>query len=282
MKKLFVFAFCLLALGCASNEATPPPAAPTSAPAPVGFPQTLSEAVANPLRTPKNRDRDGARHPAETLAFFGIKPEMTVVEIWPSSGWYTEILAPYLATKGQYIAATRSENDHGENTSLQAWLETHPEIKPHVKMPQFNPPDSLDLAATGSVDMILTFRNVHNWMKKNGEKLAFQAFFTALKPGGILGVVEHRANPKSKNDQNGERGYLPEKIVIALARQAGFILADQSEINANPRDKKNYPDAVWDLPPSLKQGDKNRDRYLAIGESDRMTLKFLKPIVVNP
>lgn len=239
---------------------------------PKALPTTVREAVNSPYRTPANIVRDQYRHPVETLEFFGLAPEMTVVEITPGAGWYTEILAPYLAAKGQYIAASTDLHP-----GYSAWIAQNPEIVVKMKTTGFKPPQDLDIAPAGSADMVLTFRNVHNWMSKGSEKAVFAAFFKALKPGGILGVVEHRANPKSKRDPKAKSGYVLEKDVIRMAKAAGFKLVAQSEINANPKDTKDYPEGVWTLPPVLKLKDQDREKYLAIGESDRMTLRFVKP-----
>lgn len=248
----------------------------------VQFPTTLGEAVNNThFRSEQNKARDQYRHPLETLEFFGIKPEMTVVEITPGAGWYTEILAPYLAEKGHFIAAGFPQNTEVEylkniNAKFNAWLNSHPELKKKVHITEFKPAET-PIAPEGTVDMILTFRNVHNWAAREAEKSAFEAFFKALKPGGVLGVVEHRADPKSKHDPKYKSGYMKESDVIRIAEQAGFKLDKKSEINANPKDTRNHPEGVWTLPPTLRLGDKDKEKYLEIGESDRMTLRFVKP-----
>jgi len=266
----------LILAACSSIEKK----AETAAPAEVkpALPQSLEEAVKSPYRTEANRARDPYRHPLETLTFFGMTPDMTVVEITPSAGWYTEILAPFLAEKGHYIAAVNkvpnAEHDQ-QNQKLSAWLSTHPDAGSKVTFTTFMPPKEVDIAPPGTADLVLTFRNVHNWSSKHNEKAAFSAFFKALKPGGILGVVEHRANASKHAD--GKSGYVREKEVISYAKRAGFKLVDRSEINANPKDTKDYPKGVWALPPSLQGDAQEREKYLAIGESDRMTLKFQKP-----
>jgi predicted methyltransferase len=236
---------------------------------------SLQAAVASDLRSSDNRLRDGYRHPVETLEFFGLKPDMNVVEIWPSAGWYAEILAPYLSAHGKYIAAVNRSNRPEVlkgNHKFEGWVNAHPEVK--VNLSEFTPPQKTAIAPDNSADMILTFRNVHNWMGNHAEAAAFQAFFKALKPGGILGVVEHRANPKGKLDPKS--GYVLEKTVISLATAAGFKLVDKSEINANPADTKNYQNGVWSLPPNNRHEKQDDAKFLAIGESDRMTLKFVK------
>lgn len=239
------------------------------------LPQTLEDAVnSTTYRTSENKLRDQYRHPLATLKFFGIKPDMTVVEVWPGGGWYTQILAPYLAQNGHYIEAS-FKNTHGHQ-GVEKWLSEHPNIAATVSHTNFNPPDEANVAPAGTADMVLTFRNVHNWMNKKGEKEAFAGFFKALKPGGILGVVEHRANPHKKS--NSDSGYVKEKEIMKLAKRAGFKFVAKSEINANPKDTKDYPNGVWTLPPTNKHDPADNAKYLAIGESDRMTMKFIKPL----
>lgn len=279
--KRFNMALALLALvtiisSCnTTKEKEKAPASP--------LPTTIEDAVnSSPYRTPQNKERDKYRHPIETLNFFGLKPEMTVVEISPGSGWYMEILAPYLASKGQYIAAGFSPTTEVPfqkelNAGLESWKARYPEAGAKARRVTFAPPS--EIAPDNSADMVLTFRNIHNWMPN--EKEAFKTFFKALKPGGILGVVEHRANSKSKFDPKAKSGYVLEKHVIKIAESAGFKLQEKSEINANPKDKKNYPEGVWTLPPTLRLKEKNKEKYLAIGESDRMTLRFVKPLSTN-
>ena len=274
MKRVILVLAVAMTAACSSQpKVEPAPAAPVVA---KSLPTTLSEAVASDRRSDKNKLRDQARHPQQTLEFFDIKRDQTVMEINPASGWYTEILAPYLAEKGHYIAAVRNTDMTGEgNADLHKWLDANPDVASKITFAKFGE-DKTPLAPADSVDRIVTFRNVHNWMMSHNEKKVFKAFYAALKPGGILGVVEHRAG-KNNKDKHGEKGYVSEKAVIAMAKSAGFELLEKSEINANPKDTKNYPDGVWDLPPTLKKGDQDRDKYLAIGESDRMTLKFIKP-----
>ncbi len=242
------------------------------------LPASIDEAVSGPYRTETNRARDQFRHPAETLKFFGLKPDMNVVELSPGGGWYMEILAPLMATSGHYIAAKPTGAEHSGDKELATFENLHPNLASKIEVVNFNPPEHSELAAEGTVDMVLTFRNVHNWMMSGTENEVFKAAFKALKPGGILGVVEHRAGKKTKNSAKGMAGYVQEKYVISLANNAGFKLDQKSDINANPKDKKNYANGVWTLPPTLRDGDKNRAQYIAIGESDRMTLRFVKPI----
>lgn len=244
--------------------------------APQVLPTTIKDAVNSEYRTAEFQKRDIYRHPAQTLEFFGLTPTMTVVEIWPSGGWYTEILAPFLTAQGKYIIADPAADPNGYTKPRVAWLERFPHIASKVEKTTFAPPASLEIAAPGSADMVLTFRNVHNWAGDEGKQAAFNAFFKALKPGGTLGVVEHRANPKKKFDPKS--GYMLEKDVIRFAEKAGFRLVDRSEINANPADTTVWPEGVWTLPPRLRLGEKDKQKYLAVGESDRMTLKFEKPI----
>ena len=252
----------------------------TETPAPVetyALPTTLDEALASPFRTPVNKERDSFRHPKETLDFFGLQPNMTVIEISPSGGWYTEILASYLATQGRYIAAATPVSVYPGGRKFQETVGARPELKDKITVTDFAPPTQVAIAEAGSADMVLTFRNVHNWMSADAAQAAFDSFFKALKPGGILGVVEHRENAKKKEDPKAKNGYVTEKQVIRLAQKAGFKLVNKSEINANPKDTKDHPQGVWNLPPSYRDGDKDRAKYAAIGESDRMTLKFVKP-----
>ena len=277
----FSTAALAMSTGCSSAPKTETPAAPAVAAEPA-LPTTIEEAVASQFRPESNRARDQYRHPAETLSFFGLKPGMTVIEVAPGAGWYLEILAPLLTNQGHYIAAMPAPSTGGEahemNSKVADWEKAHPAVASKITVADFAPPAKVELAPEGSVDMVLTFRNVHNWMMKDAQKAVFKSFFRALKPGGVLGVVEHRAGKKSKHDKTGSSGYVAEKDVIALAQAAGFKLDQKSEINANPKDTKNYAEGVWTLPPTLRLGDKDRAKYLAIGESDRMTLRFVKPM----
>lgn len=269
MKKILSLGLMLLMASCASSQKA------AEAPTPV-YPKTVEEAVKSSFRSEDFKKRDIYRHPAETLAFFGVQPNMTVVEVWPSGGWYTQILAPLLTTEGKYIIADPPSDPNGYTTKRSEWLSAHPEIGSKVEVTHFLPPSELTVAPENSADMILTFRNIHNWNGKKSQEMAFAAFFKALKPGGVLGVVEHRAANTKKFDP--KKGYVKESEVIRMAKKAGFQLVEKSEINANPKDLKNYPKGVWTLPPTLKEGDKNRQKYMEIGESDRMTLKFVKPV----
>jgi predicted methyltransferase len=240
----------------------------------------LQAAIASPTRTPANAARDVYRHPYETLTFFGIKPAMTVVELVPSGGWYTEILAPYLRQQGKYIGAGPAP-DPVKRTGLafQKKLDSNPAIYDKVVTGVFNPPASYNIAPAGSVDMVLTFRNVHNWIENGDAGLVdvFRQMYTVLKPGGVLGVVDHRLPEKMAQDATASTGYVHESYVIAIAEKAGFKLAGKSEVNANPKDNTVHKEGVWALPPTYINKDEDRASYQAIGESDRMTLKFVKP-----
>jgi len=240
----------------------------------------LKEIIAGDHRSAENRARDQYRHPLETLTFFGIRPDMTVVEIYPGRGWYTEILAPYFKGSGTFYAAEHPGDPSYEavQRSLEAFdqkVKDAPELYGEVKRTKLTKDG--DIAPPDSADLVVTFRNTHSWMGAGTADEAFAAMFRALKPGGVLGLVQHRGNPDVKQDPKAGSGYVNEDYVIELAKKAGFELAEKSEINANPKDTKNYPKGVWTLPPSLRLGDEDREKYLAIGESDRMTLKFVKP-----
>lgn len=229
------------------------------------------------------KSRDRYRNPIETLEFFGVDADMSVGEIWPSGGWYAEILAPYLREEGQYYAigfSTVAERTPQWRKTmvkkLAAKFAAHPEVYDRAIVTGLSVPEDVAIAPEGSLDRVLTFRNVHNWMKGGYADGVFTAMYKALKPGGLLGVVEHRANPDTAYADMLKSGYVSEAEVIRLAQKAGFELLAKSEINANPADTKNHPKGVWTLPPSLRLGEQNRNKYLAIGESDRMTLKFIK------
>jgi predicted methyltransferase len=235
-------------------------------------------------REAANVARDQYRHPAETLDFFGVKPSDTVVEVTPGGGWYAEILAPLLNDHGSYVAAANDPSKSGsdrakeyfgkQNDSLRAKFAAHPEVYGRAKLIEIDP-KMPSFGAPGSADVVLTFRNVHNWVGGGNADAMFKAFYDALKPGGVLGVVEHRADGVAKFDPKS--GYMMSAEVIKLAEAAGFQLEAQSEINANAKDTKDYAGGVWTLPPTLGLGETDKDKYLAIGESDRMTIRFRKP-----
>lgn len=249
---------------------------------PCGFAQddsvaALKKAVESQSRPSEEKARDEYRHPFRTLEFFGVKPDMTVVEIWPGGGWYTDILAPYLHDHGKlYEAVSKGENA----AEYKKKLADDPARFGKVVVTQLDPPDQMEIAPAGAADMIVTFRNVHNWMRGGNAEAVFKEFFAALRPGGILGIEEHRGDPHTPQDPKAASGYVQQDYVIKLAEEAGFHLAAKSEINANPKDTKDYPKGVWTLPPTLRLGDTDKAKYLAIGESDRMTLKFVKPMKI--
>jgi predicted methyltransferase len=245
----------------------------------------LAAAIASPTRTAKNVARDKYRHPLETLRFFGLRPDQTVVEIWPGGGWYMEILAPYLRDNGKYYAAIMapksagaSKEDQENADSLHKRITDDPAHYGKVAITEFRPPQLMEICPPGTADVVLTFRNVHNWIDAaNDQQAYFKAFFKALKPGGVLGVVEHRAKPGTSLEDMRKSGYVDEAYLKKLATAAGFRFDAESPINNNPKDTKDYSEGVWTLPPTLTLGDKDRAKYLAIGESDRMTLRFVKP-----
>jgi len=257
---------CLLAAACASTQA------PDQG--------ELAKRLAAPNRSERNLARDPYRHPAGTLAFFGVRADSAVVEILPGSGgYYMEILAPWLKEKGRYIAADRDElaapqylEDHRK---LLARLQAEPALYGAVLVTKFNA-DRHPIAPPGSADFVLTFRNLHNWIERGEVEGALRAFHRALKPGGVLGVVDHRGRTDLTQAAQMKSGYVREDYAIALIEKAGFRLAGASEVNANPRDTKDHPAGVWTLPPTWRLKDQDRAKYAAIGESDRFTLMFVK------
>lgn len=243
----------------------------------------LQAAIDNPARSAAYRARDGYRHPQQTLTFFQVRADSRVVEITPGGGWYSEILAHYLAPAGEFYAAHFSRNAEAAffRRSRAAFIErveSEPELFRRIAVTEFDPVGGASAGPAGSVDAVLTFRNVHNWIKAGFAEAAFRDFHRLLKPGGILGVVEHRARPGTSETLMIESGYVTEARVIELAQQAGFEFEARSDINANPADTTDHPRGVWTLPPSLRLGEQERDKYLGIGESDRMTLRFRKPM----
>ncbi len=236
----------------------------------------LKKVIASPLRKPANVARDQYRHPGQTLAFFGIKPEHKVVEIWPSGGWYTEILAPYTAGRGAYWAAAPWPKGVDGVKALAA---ADPKTYGKVQYAAFPAAEGAPTVPTGSADAVLTFRNVHNWRFGGTDRapMMFADMFRMLKPGGVLGVVEHRL-PEARDPAAEEKsGYMKTSSVVAYAKAAGFKLEASSEVNANPKDTADYEKGVWTLPPNYRLKDVDRAKYAAIGESDRMTLRFRKP-----
>lgn len=244
---------------------------------------TLDRVIAGDQRSPANRARDVWRHPKETLRFLGLRQDMTVLEIWPGGGgWYTEILAPLLRERGRYVAAgfdpsTDSQYQQNGIRDFAAKLAARPDVYDRVTVTALQHPGAMSPVPDGSVDMVLTFRNLHNWMAREAAEAMLAAMYRALKPGGILGLVEHRGDPALPQDPRAKSGYVRTDYAIALAEAAGFELLGQSEINANPKDTRDHPNGVWSLPPTFRGGDVDRDRFAAIGESDRMTLRFRKP-----
>jgi predicted methyltransferase len=246
----------------------------------------LDAALGGEHRSAENKARDVYRHPRETLAFFGFRSDMTVVEVWPGSGWYTEVLARALRERGKLYVAQYGVNPPfayqrqylGE---FMTRIGTTPDLYREVTVTALDFPYELRIAPAGSADLIVTFRNVHNWADpgygEDATRLGYRAMFDALKPGGVLGIVDHRWPDPKTEDPAAASGYISEQRVIANAEKAGFKFAARSEINSNPKDTHDHPEGVWTLPPSLALGDVDRDKYLAIGESDRMTLKFIKP-----
>ena len=237
----------------------------------------LLAAIHSPMRTPKFVARDPSRHPAAELAFFGLRPDANVAEIWPGGGYWTEILAPYLRPHGALTVALPAgdpEEARGNKVFL-ARMAAAPALFGGVHTSKLGPSETA-IAPPGSADFVLTFRNVHNWMGQGYAPEAFAAFYKALKPGGILGVEEHRGDPSKPQDPKAESGYVRQDYTIALAEKAGFHLVGSSEIDANPKDTKNWPQGVWTLPPTFALGDKDRAHYAAIGEADNFVLKFQK------
>lgn len=246
--------------------------------------EKLASLIAADHRSEANIARNQYRNPVETLAFFGLESGMTVVEILPGGGWYTEILAPFLKSNGQYYAAHFSPNGTPSYQSpalmrFQSKLADNPDVYGETTITHLNPPYATYIAPPESADLALTFRNVHNWIMAGTQHEHFDTFYKAVKPGGILGVVEHRAPEGSSMEFMSTSGYVTQDYVIELAEEAGFEFVESAEINANPDDRKDYPRGVWTLPPTLQLGEEGRDEYLAIGESDRMTLKFRKPMM---
>ncbi|MBD9357151.1 class I SAM-dependent methyltransferase [Methylomonas sp. EbA] len=244
---------------------------------------TLETAAAGKWRDQANVARDKWRHPAQTLAFFGVNPRQTVIEITPGYGWYAEILAPLLRENGHYIAAVINPDSAIKDSAKSYYAKQYTALKhkllaspslygnPEIRLFDEAKPT---FGETASADVVLTFRNVHNWREADTVALMLKGIFEVLKPGGTLGLVEHRANDDGVDDASG---YIGQTQLITWAGAAGFVLLDSSEINANPADNKDREGGVWRLPPAFSRGSKDREKYAAIGESDRMTLRFIKP-----
>jgi predicted methyltransferase len=248
-----------------------------------GADNALLAAIANPRRTPAFAARDGWRHPYETLSFFGIRSDMAVIEISPGGGWYTEILAPYLRERGQLILAADDPNSshayyRRSAERLQAKLQARPEAYDRVRVTAFEPPHLTHLAPPDSVDLVLTFRNVHNWAAhgEDAVKSVFASVHDSLKPGGAFGVTDHRLPATKVQDAKASSGYVHVDYVTRIAESVGFVADASAEINGNPKDTADHEGGVWALPPTFANKDKDRARYAAIGESDRMTLRFVK------
>ena len=276
LKRIAAFSATLLfAAGCATLQSEAETKAQTAA--------AIAEASMGKHRSETNIARNAARHPVETLTFFGLEPDMTVLEVLPGGAlWYSEIIAPVVREKGQFIVADydvdlsdQPEYRLAGRKKMVERFEKNPEIFGTPRIVKMTAPQSIDLGDPESVDMVLTFRSTHGWIRENAAEAAYAAFFEVLKPGGVLGVVQHRAGPKT--DTTKFNGYVEQDRLIKIATDAGFVLEASSEINANPKDDANYEGGVWTLPPSLRMGEEDREKYLAIGESDRMTLRFRKP-----
>jgi predicted methyltransferase len=273
-------ALAALAIATAACTTAEMQSAASSAASPAAS-AALAAAVAAPTRTPANVARDRHRHPVETLSFFGVRPNHTVVELWPGGGWYTEILAPYLAQGGgTYYAAALG----GRAPALDKMREANPSLYGDIRVAAFPAFDAAEpRVPDGSADVVLTFRNVHNWVQgyqRDGQDYGAEAFaqiYRMLKPGGTLGIVDHRLPESADAAREKTSGYVKVSTVRRLAEGAGFRFAGASEVNANPNDTADWPQGVWTLPPVLRLKEVDREKYLAIGESDRMTLKFVKP-----
>ena len=285
-RDLALSAAALALAGCRRHESDPIVGS-SGAPSAASTPMTLADAVAGPWRTQEDRARDRWRHPAESLAFWGVRPGVEVVEFWPGAGWYTDIIAPFLAATGGTLYAAEVETSTPAGLAMvEAYrrkLEAKPDLYGKVRITAFGPASG-PVAPAGSADVVLFLRNLHDWMAGGFAERAFHDAMTALKPGGVLGVEEHRAAPGGVQDLLAKDGYVMETYVKAMAAEAGFQFDKSSEINANPKDSRNYPFGVWTLPPALRSAPPGKppnpnfdhSAYLAIGESDRMTLRFVK------
>ena len=293
MKPALLTAPILLALAACTpsgsdTAATAEPAAGATTPAPSddivqAHSPSLETVIAGGWRTPEFVERDRYRHPAETLEFFGLQPQHTIIEITPGGGWYAEILAPYVRERGQYVAAIVDPDAVAEDrrdyyargvATLETLFGANPEQFDRARVVRYDPA-APDFGEPGSADMVVTFRNVHNWLGAGQAEGMFQGFHEVLKPGGVLGVVDHRATDGMA--EYDKSGYVGQDRMIALAEGAGFQLDASSEVNANPADTRDHPNGVWTLPPTNNHDEADADKYARIGESDRMTLRFVKP-----
>jgi predicted methyltransferase len=242
----------------------------------------LQTILASPHRTPGSAERDGHRHPLETLTFFKIRPDMTVIEVGAGEGWYTELLAPLLAGAGKLVVT--SPDPAGPIDTMRTvyakrlamFLAKSPELYGKVEVVVVDPPAVVELGPPGSADLAMAIREMHNWQRRGQIDAYLAAIHAVLKDGGTFGVVQHRAAAGGKPEETAEKGYLPEEWLIQKVESAGFKLEEKSEINANPKDTKDYEKGVWTLPPNYREGEVDKAKYTAIGESDRMTLRFVK------
>jgi predicted methyltransferase len=280
MRKFFGLVLLAVACGGPSAKAKAPSVGTDVTQAATGDTSAkIRWAMAGSHRSEKNRARDAFRHPFETLSFFGLRDDMTVVELWPGGGWYTEILAPVLRDRGKLrVTNFTKESDLAQMAKdYEAKLAGAPAIYGKVEVMPVLPPNQLSLGPDESADLVLTFRNLHNWIMGSFEAKVFETVFKVLKHGGVFGFVEHRAKEGTDPKLAKDTGYVPEAYAISLAQAAGFKLDSKSDINANPKDPKDHQGGVWALPPNLTNGEKDQAKYLSMGESDRMTLKFVKP-----
>jgi len=299
--KLGCFSVLALLASCKPNADTAAPDGAASnaqpAAAPAVSPADFAGVLAMAHRSAENKARDEFRHPAETLAFFGVRKDSTVVELWPGGGWYTEVLGPYVKDKGKLVVTIFDPNGPdayygtAQSKKMLERIEKEKDLLGdvgHVVVPvkiELAPDGKMkglqiqpfELGPEGSADVVLTFRNSHGWYRGDALPIVYGAAFKVLKPGGIFGVEQHRAAEGADPNQTADKGYLPEKTVIDAAQAVGFELVEKSEVNANPKDTHDHPNGVWSLPPSLEVEEKDKAKYAEIGESDRMTLKFRKP-----
>lgn len=283
-KNVLVFLALSALIACGGASATSSSQTTAAMPKAGDVDGKITWAMAGAHRLDSAKKRDAFRHPKETLEFFGLKDDMHVVELWPGAGaWYTEILGPVLAERGELTITNYSAEGPADSYAvkdskkLTEKLASAPQVFGKVRVKTVALPDSVNLGVDESADLVLTFRNLHNWVEDKSEMKVISAAFKVLKHGGTFGVVDHRAKPDADPTKAGDTGYLPEAWVIKTVEGAGFKLAAKSEINANPKDTKDHPKGVWNLPPVLTGGDADRAKYEAIGESDRMTLRFIKP-----